>query len=114
MSATCARHGEHDVEIRHRQQFGLARLQPFGARQALALRAMPVAAGVVGVANEAAIGALLGMAAERRRAAGLDRRHDATLGAAEMVGVGLPVRRAVAAEDIRHLQLGAHRAGSGG
>jgi hypothetical protein len=38
------RHGEHDVEIRHRQQFGLSRLQPIGARQALALGAMPVAA----------------------------------------------------------------------
>ena len=54
------------------------------------------------------------MAAQRRRAACLDRRHDAALGATQMIRVGLPVRRAVVAENIRHLQHGAHRAGSGG
>ena len=54
------------------------------------------------------------MPAQRRRPARLDRRHDAALGAAEVVGVGLPVGRAVAAEDIRHLQHGTHGAGSGG
>ena len=78
------RQGEDDMEVRHRQQFGLTRFEPFGARQALALRAMPVAAGVVGAADQAAIAALLDMAAERRRAAGLDRRHDTTLDPAEM------------------------------
>ena len=107
-------HGEHDVEVGHRQQFGLACLEPFGARQTLALRAMPITARVVGVTREPAIGAALDMPAQRRRSARLDRRHDATLGAAEMVRVGLPVCRAVAAEDIRHLQHGAHRGGSGG
>ena len=108
------RQGEDDVEVGHRQQLGLARLQPLGARQALALRAVPVAAGVVGAADQAAVGAVLDMPAERRRPAGLDRRHDAALGAAEMGRVGLPVRRAVAAEDVRHLQRGTHRRGSGG
>ena len=39
---------EHDVEVRHRQQLGLARRQPLAGRRAPALRAMPVAAGVVG------------------------------------------------------------------
>ena len=108
------RHGEHDVEVRHRQQFGLALREPVGARQALALRTVPVAAGVVGVANQPAVGAVLDMPAQRRRPARLDRRHDAALGAAEMGRVGLAERRAVVAEDIRHLQRGAHRAGSGG
>ena len=98
--------GEHDVEVGHRQQLGLARLEPFGARQALALRAVPIAAGVVGATNQSAIGTVLDMPAQRRRPARLDRRHDAALGAAEMVGVGLPICRAVAAENIRHLQLG--------
>ena len=46
------RQGEDDVEVRHRQQLGLRCGQPFGARQPLALRAMPVAAGVVGDADQ--------------------------------------------------------------
>ena len=39
------RQGEDDVEIRHRQQFGLSMREPFGARQPLALWTMTVAAG---------------------------------------------------------------------
>ena len=42
------RQREHDMKVRHRQQLGLARGQPVLCRRALALRAMPVAAGVVG------------------------------------------------------------------
>src|SRR3954470_21973295 len=38
------RQGEDDVEIRHRQQFGLPFGQPSGARWSLAFWAMPVAA----------------------------------------------------------------------
>ena len=63
------RQREHDVEVRHRQQLGLPRRQPVGAGQALALRAMPVAARVVGERIEPAVGAALDMAAERRRPA---------------------------------------------
>ena len=40
----CCRHREDDVEIRHRQQLGLTIGKPLGASQALALRAVPVAA----------------------------------------------------------------------
>ena len=39
------RHGEHDVEVGDRQQFGLTRLQPLGTRQALAFWTVAVAAG---------------------------------------------------------------------
>ena len=42
------RQTEDDVEIRHRQEFGLAVGQPLLGRGGLALRAMPVAAGIVG------------------------------------------------------------------
>src|SRR5664279_1652745 len=56
-------YGEHHVEVGHRQQVGLARFQPLCARQALALRTMAITAGVVRVANEAAVGTLLGMPA---------------------------------------------------
>ena len=37
------RHSEHDVEIRHVEQFRLAILEPFGPRETLALRAVAVA-----------------------------------------------------------------------
>ena len=45
------------------------------------------------------------MAAERCRAAVLDRRHHLELAEADMAGVGLAPRRSMAAEDIRNLQL---------
>jgi hypothetical protein len=48
---------ENDMKIRGRQQLGLPRLQPLRPRQALALRAMPVASnrsasGMVDLAGE--------------------------------------------------------------
>ena len=52
-------------------------------------------------------GALLAardMAAERRRAAALDRRHHLQLVEADMAGIGPTPRRPVVAEDIRDLQ----------
>lgn len=50
------------------------------------------------------------VASERRRAAGLDRGHDATLAAIEVTGIGFTIGRSVAAEDIRHLKGGASHA----
>ena len=44
------------------------------------------------------------MAAERRRAAALDRRHHLQLAEADMAGIGPAPCRAVAAEDVRDLQ----------
>src|SRR6266851_3675352 len=44
------------------------------------------------------------MAAESRRAAALDGRHDLQLAEAHVTGVGSAPRRSVAAEDIRDLQ----------
>ena len=44
------------------------------------------------------------MAAKRRRAAALDRRHDLHLAEADVAGVGFTPRRPVVAEDIRDLQ----------
>ena len=38
------RQREHDVEVRGRQQFGLPRIEPVGARKGLALRTMPITA----------------------------------------------------------------------
>src|SRR4051794_18303101 len=100
------RQGEDDVKIRHRQQFGLPFSQPGGARRSLTFRAMSIAARIIGDTNETALGAALDMAAERRGATRLDRAHDAPFGAAEVAGMRLAVRLAVAAEDIRHLERG--------
>ena len=85
--------GEHDVEIGNRQQFGLAGGEPLRPRRALTLRAMAIAAGVVGDARRAAIVAGLDVTAERRRAARRDRAHHAPLDAAQMSGVGANDRR---------------------
>jgi hypothetical protein len=43
------------------------------------------------------------MAAERRRAAALDRRHHFQLVEADVTGIGSTPRRSVIAEDIRDL-----------
>jgi hypothetical protein len=40
-------HGEHDVEVRHVEQFRLAILQSLGTRETLALRAVAISARVV-------------------------------------------------------------------
>src|SRR5438094_2857838 len=62
---------------------------------------MPVAAAVVGNGGIGAVLAARDVPAEGRRAAALDRRHHLQLAEADMAGVGLTPRRAVAAEDIR-------------
>ena len=95
---------EHDMMVRHRQQIGLARRQPFLCHSPLALRAVPVAARVVRDLGVRALLAARDMSAERRRAAVLDRRHHLQLAEADMTSIGPTPCRAVAAEDVRDLQ----------
>ena len=102
------RQREHDVEVADRQQVGLALGKPCPRRRALALRAVPVAAGVVGDAPLAAVLAGLDVTAERRGAAVLDRRHDLELGEAQVPCMGGPVGGAGSAEDVGDLDRGAH------
>ena len=73
---------------------------------------MPVAAGIVGDADRPAGAAALNMAAEFGRPAQLDRAHHTPLEASERTVMNLPIRLAVAAEDIRHLQSRRHGAAS--
>ena len=94
------RQGEDDVEIGDRQQLGFARRQPLRPRRALTLRTMPISARIVGDARQPAIVAALDMTAERRRAAGGDRREHAPLDAPEMFSVLSFVTLAVAADDV--------------
>ena len=65
------RQGEDDVVVGHGQQVGLRAAPATPRGRALALRAVPVAAGVVGDLTVVAALAARDMAAERRRAAGL-------------------------------------------
>ena len=95
---------EHDVIVRHRQQVGLAVGEPLLRGGALALRAVAVAAGIVGDTRIGAVLAARDMATERCRAAVLDRRHHLELVEADMAGIGPAPCRAVAAEDVRDLQ----------
>jgi hypothetical protein len=84
----------------------LALRQPLPCRGALTLRAMPVAAGVVGDLGVAAFVVLAArdMAAEGGRAAVLDCRHHLQLAEADVAGIGRTPCRPVIAEDIPDLQ----------
>ena len=53
--------------------------------------------------------ALLDMSAERGGATQLDGAHHAPLDTTEPVGMRLPILRAAAAEEVRHLERRAHR-----
>ena len=86
------------------QQVGRALGQPSPRRRALALRAMPVAAAIIGNDFVGAAFAARDMPAAGRRPAALDRRHYLQLAEAHVAGVGLAPRRSVVAEDIRDLQ----------
>jgi len=104
------RQREHQVIVRHRQQVGLAVGEPLLGGGALALRAVPVAAGVVGDGGIGAFLASRDMAAERCGAATLDCRHHLQLVEADMAGMGSAPCRTMAVEDIRNLQNRARHA----
>ena len=94
------------MEVGNWQQFGLAVGQPLLGSDGLALRTMPVAAGVVGDAQVGAVLAALDMTAQRHRSAALDRRHDLELAEAHMAGIGGTPSRPAMAENVRHLDRG--------
>lgn len=64
--------GEDDVEILHGQKVLGARRHPVARRRSLALRTVPVLAGIVGDMMVAALGAARYMPAERLGPAGFD------------------------------------------
>ena len=68
-------HGENNMEVRHVEQFRPPVLEPLSPGQPLALRAVPVAAGVVRDALLATVIATLDVTTERGGTAGLDRGH---------------------------------------
>jgi len=100
------RHREDDMEIADRQQVGLALGQPGACGSTLAPGAVPVAATVIGDAPMPAVLAGIDVAAERRRPAVPDRRHDLELGQAQMTGLGGPIAVPSGSEDIGDLDRG--------
>ena len=103
--ADCGWQREHHVEVRHRQQFGFARRKPRLGGRPLALGAVPVAARVIGDACVGAVLTALDMAAQRRRAANLDRGHHAPLAEAQTSFVVSTPSGTVAVENVRHFEL---------
>jgi len=95
---------EDHMVVLDRQQIGLTRLEPAPRGTRLALRAVPVAAGVVGDLNLLAGLATQDMSTEQRATALLDSRHHLELAQAQVRGLSLPPRRPVDAEDLRELQ----------
>ena len=104
--------GEDDVEVFHGQQILGTRLHPVARRRSLALRAVPVFAGIIGDVLVATFGAARHMPAERFGPAGLNRRHYFLLAEADMPGIGLPPRRTMGTEDVSDLQLGPGHSGA--
>ena len=97
------RQGENDMEIGNGQEFGFSLAQPSLAGRPLTFGTVPIAAGVVGDADRAAIVTLFDMTAKRRRAARRDGAHDAAFATAQMAGVILAKSLAMVAKDIRQL-----------
>jgi hypothetical protein len=107
------RQREDDVEVADRQEIGLLGFEPGACSGALAPRAVPVAAGVVGDPLMAAVGTGFDVATQGSGAAGLDRRHDLELTEAQMTGMGCAIGRTGSPKDIGDLNGGAHRSGIG-
>ena len=102
--------GEDDMKIRSRENFRFPFFDPFRTRQRLALGAMSIAATVISGTLVRTAVAMLEMTTESRRAAQLDRGHDASLCRGERRTMLLAIGFTIAAEDVRHFQLGAiHR-----
>src|SRR6266568_9415200 len=93
-----------------RQQVSLPGLEPAARGACLALRAMPVTAGVVGDRDLFTGVATQYMSSQRRAAALFDGGHHLELTEAQVAVLRLPPSRPVGAEDVRDLQGGApHR-----
>ena len=97
---------EDHMVILHRQQIGLAGIEPALGRRALALGAVPIAARVVGHLVSATTLAAQDMAAQRRRAALGDGRHHLELSQAQMTAPSLAPGGTMLTEDVSDLQGG--------
>ena len=98
------RQGEHDMHVADRQQFFAAFRQPLVASVGLALRAMPVAAGVERDGLMAASGTAIQVATECCRAAKLDGVQHAQMEPRQPGPVLCDEAVAVLSDDVGHLE----------
>src|SRR4029077_9411059 len=100
------------MEVGNGEQLGLPVCEPVACGGALALRAMPVAAAVVGDDGVTAAIVLTArdMPAESGCSAALDGTHHLHLAEAHMAAVGITPSATVIAEDVRDLQRGTRHA----
>ena len=98
------RQGEDDVDVGRGQQFATTRRDPAFTRTGLTLRAVPIAATVIGDGGTmSAAGALIDMAAEGGGATARDGQQDLKVGPAESRTVPLDEVCSCAANDVGHL-----------
>ncbi len=97
---------EDHVEVFDGQKVFDTSLHPFPCRSTLALRAMPVAAGIIGDVLVATLGASRHMPAEGGGPASFDRRHHLELRQVQVSGMVLAIVWPMGAEDLRTSSLG--------
>ncbi len=93
---------EDNVEMAHGQNASLPVGDPYGLRNGLARRAMPVAAGIELIRHHAAIVTHASMPAEQRRPTSLNGTHD--LGLRLGHTVAFSIRRSVPAKDVADMK----------
>src|SRR5262249_40656100 len=86
------------VEIGHRQQLGFTILNPLAFGKGLALRAVPMATGMIGVPLEPTGGTMFGVPTELHRSTGFKITHHPLMRGGH--GMDPTVCRAIEAEDI--------------
>jgi len=104
--------GEHEVVGLDRQQIGLPRFKPALGGTRLALRAMAVAAGVVGDLIAAAAIAAQYVPTQCRASALFDGRHDLELSQTQVALLSSAPSWAVSTEDVGDLQGGTPHEGA--
>jgi hypothetical protein len=95
---------EDGMDIARRQQLPLALLEPAGASVALALRAVPVTARVIGDGSMAAAGAAIAMATERSGTATRDRSEHLLMLSVDPPATAVDEALSCIANDVSHLQ----------
>jgi hypothetical protein len=98
------RQREHGMDIARGQQLAFALLKPADAGVALALRAVPVTARVIGDGRMAATGALVAMAAERSCPATCDGGQRLLMLSVDPPSAAVDEALSGTANDISHLQ----------
>lgn len=101
--AQSSRDGEGEHEVGHAQEQVLLSLEPLLSLLVLAFGTVAVAAGMVAVADQVALGTGVELSAESLGAAGLNCVHSPAVRREQPVGVLLAIGGAVTAEDVGQL-----------